>query len=133
METDDVTTGNLLEMMAERPLPKIPSDGFGTISDNEATEKVISVLATVNDCLEANDAESLSKCFYQEQAYWRDQLALTWHLRTFGAAATIAAGLLETTKLRRVHDGLIIKGPARLIHATPLLVSLSVKSKQPSQ
>jgi len=41
-----------------------------------------------------------------DQAYWRAQVALTYHIRTFNGAGVAAANLLETRKLRGIPEGL---------------------------
>ncbi|BCS19584.1 uncharacterized protein APUU_20016A [Aspergillus puulaauensis] len=74
----------------------------------------------LNVALVSGDAKALEACFYTEQAYWKDQLAFTWHLRTFSGPGRIAASLLETAKLRRLA-GIEADGAAVFLPATPVL------------
>lgn len=80
------------------------------------------MLSELNAALAAEDAEKLKTCFFPEQAYWRDQLALTYHLRTFATPAVVAASLLETKKLRELTEGIKLEGVPQFIPATPVLV-----------
>lgn len=65
----------------------------------------------------------LEACFYADQAFWKDQLALTYHLRTFKTPGVIAASLLETEKPRSISKGIAVDGVALFLPATPVLVS----------
>ncbi|KAK8040052.1 hypothetical protein PG993_008463 [Apiospora rasikravindrae] len=106
-------------MMKENPLPIVAPDicAQDPIADDAtATEKARHALGCLNEAVKAKDAGKLEQCFFLQQAYWRDQIALTWHLRTFSSRKTIAAGLLETTVLRGlVGDGFTIEGQAHFI------------------
>lgn len=100
--------GDLRHMMEENPLPTIAPDicADDPIADDEtATEKARDILGRLNKAIEASSTEHLEQCFFPQQAYWRDQIALTWHLRTFSNRQAIAASLLETSALRGVADG----------------------------
>ncbi|KAL0261574.1 hypothetical protein SLS55_003004 [Diplodia seriata] len=85
------------------------------------TRQALAVLEPFNNALLANDAEGLKECFYADQAYWKDQLALTYHLRTFTGSDTIVASLLETKALRQITAGIKLE-TAKFIPATPTLV-----------
>ncbi|KAL1630648.1 hypothetical protein SLS54_000519 [Diplodia seriata] len=87
----------------------------------EPTRQALAVLEPFNNALLANDAEGLKECFYADQAYWKDQLALTYHLRTFTGSDTIVASLLETKALRQITAGIKLE-TAQFIPATPTLV-----------
>jgi hypothetical protein len=110
-------------MVSAKPISVIPPWTVGLLSVEEATEQAKEVLDSLNSALAAGDARALTRCFYPEQSYWRDQLALTWHLRTFENASVIAASLLETKELRIINSGLTIDGPAQFIPAKPDFVS----------
>lgn len=85
----------------------------------------VQALAALDAALTAQDATAVAKCFFPLQAFWRDVLALTCHIRTFaGAADDVAASLVETTKLRGFNAGLKLSGTAQFIPATPALVSI---------
>lgn len=110
---------DLRHMMKENPLPTITPDlcAGDPIADNETvTDKARDVLKQLNEAVKADDAGKLEQCFFAQQAYWRDQIALTWHLRTFSNRHVIAANLLETSALRGVaHGGFQMEGQAHFI------------------
>jgi hypothetical protein len=73
-----------LRTEVSKPLPQIAPgtiDPSSVLGDAAAAHSK-TVLETFNAALFSNDAEKLSGCFYAEQAYWRDIVALTSHLRT---------------------------------------------------
>lgn len=115
----------LRQLVALAPLPVIapgtldPASMGGSVPLREA----LAVLNEFNAALAAEDAEKLKKCFFPEQAHWRDQLALTYHLRTFTAPAVIAESFLETKKLRGLTESIKLEGAPQFIPATPVLVS----------
>ncbi|KAK0625029.1 hypothetical protein B0T17DRAFT_654842 [Bombardia bombarda] len=114
---------DLRRKMAEYPLPVITP---GTIDPalmigNEPTKQARIVLDAFNAAVAVNDAQALENCFFSTQAYWRDQLALTYHLRTFTTPASIAASFLETKRLRAVKDGMELDAEAHFIPVTPVL------------
>ncbi|KAK8135023.1 monooxygenase [Apiospora sp. TS-2023a] len=112
---------DLRQMMKENPLPTIAPDicADDPITDDEtATEKARDALDNLNEAVKANDADNLEQCFFPQQAYWRDQIALTWHLRTFSNRHVIAVNLLETAALRGVADeGFEMESQAHFIPA----------------
>lgn len=116
---------DLLKMMAQQPLPVIAPGTVdaASLADDEPTKQALAVLEAFNAALAADDDEALESCFFADQSYWRDQLALTYHLRTFTTPSVIAASLLETKTLRGLTKGLEIDGEARFIPASPCLVS----------
>lgn len=61
-------------------------------------------LDALGGALRAGDEALAAACFLSSQAYWRDILALTWHLRTLRDAPGIAPALLELSR-RRGWDG----------------------------
>lgn len=95
------------------------------MSGDAPNQVAIKTLAALEAALAAHDATAVKNCFFPNQAFWRDLLALTYHLRTFaGTAGDVAASLVETTKLRGLNAGLKLSGTAQFIPATPALVSL---------
>lgn len=94
---------------------------------DEPTNQTRAVLNRLNAALIANDSKSVEECFFPSQAYWKDQLSLTYHLRTFTTPAVIASSLLETKSMRGVTEGLAIDGGALFITATQTLVSRCLK------
>jgi hypothetical protein len=91
--------------------------------DVAATQQALAVLQKINSALAANDAEALENCFYAEQAFWKDQLALTWHLRTFISPTKITSALLEIRKLRNLTGNFEIRDKAHSAQVGPTLVS----------
>ncbi|KAE8332816.1 hypothetical protein BDV39DRAFT_199816 [Aspergillus sergii] len=114
---------DLRQMMAQRPLPTIP---LGTIdpssmAGDEPVKQARAVLDRLSAALAADDAIALESCFFASQAYWKDQLALTYHLRTFSGPSVIAAGLLDTKNLREIAGEVAVDGGAVFLPATPTL------------
>ncbi|KAL8366311.1 hypothetical protein RB595_004873 [Gaeumannomyces hyphopodioides] len=107
---------DLRTMMAKRPLPAVAP---GTVDASSLTGKeparlARGVLDKLNASLTAGDAAGVKDCFNASQAYWKDSIALTWHLRTFATPSTIAASLLETSRLRGLsRDGFQVDGDAQ--------------------
>lgn len=118
---------DLLKLMAQNPLPLLAPGMVDPVSmaDYEPTKQTQLVLDNLNTALARNDAGALEDCFWKDQAYWRDQLALTYHLRTFKSPGIIAASLLETNKLRAIKGDITVDGGAIFIQATPVLVSMT--------
>ncbi|ROW18112.1 hypothetical protein VPNG_00180 [Cytospora leucostoma] len=115
--------GELLKMQEQYPLPNIAPgtvDPAG-LSEEEATKQALAALSTFNAALESDNAEGLAGVFYDSQAFWRDQLALTYHIRTFASPSVVAAALLETKKLRGWTGGLKLVGTAKFAIAGPTL------------
>lgn len=116
---------DLREMMAQNPLPVIAPGTINpdSMAGEEPTKQALTVLRAFNNALAADDAKALERCFFTKQAYWKDQLALTYHLRTFSNPAVIAANCLETKRLRNIIGEVKLEGEAQFILATPVLVS----------
>ncbi|KAH9226022.1 hypothetical protein K456DRAFT_1934595 [Colletotrichum gloeosporioides 23] len=115
--------GDLRNMMAQNPVPVIAPGTVqeGSMGGEEPTKQAQFTLNAFNAALETRDAARLTECFFPNQAFWKDQLALTYHLRSFSTPSGVAAGLLETTQLRGVVGALSISGSAQFIPATPVL------------
>lgn len=111
--------------MAQYALPNVhaATKDLKYMSSSEATSTARTALEQFNVAVYANNSEELEKCFFPEQAFWKDQLALTWHLRTFISAAQIAKDLLETKKLRNTTGNFEVRGEAQFLQAGPNLVS----------
>ncbi len=108
-----------------QPLPFIAPGTIdpSTMSGEEATKQALAVLAALNAALDTGNADTLAACFFAEQAFWRDMLALTYHLRTFATADVVARAFLETKMLRGLSGAIEIEGAATFVPATPVLVS----------
>lgn len=111
-------------MLAQHPLPVIPPGTVdpASMAGDEPTKQALAVLKTFNAALAADHADALESCFFAEQAYWKDHLALTYHMRTFYSPGIIASALLETKKLRDIAGEIKLEGAANFIPATPVLV-----------
>lgn len=115
----------LRQLVAQAPLPVIVPGTIdpASIGGSEALKATLGVLNEFNAALAAEDTGTLRDCFFPEQAYWRDQLALTYHLRTFATPAVVATSLLETKKLRALTESIKLEGAPQFVPATPVLVS----------
>lgn len=108
-----------------RPLPKIapgivdPAAMAGDASTNHAQ----AVLDALNAALASNDANKVADCFYPEQAFWRDIVAFTSHLRTFIQPDVVANALLQMKSLRGIEGGIGIKGDPHFVVMNPVMVS----------
>lgn len=115
---------NLRKMINEYPLPAIAAGTLesGSMGGDEAVKQSLIVFDKLNAALAADDAEAVGACFYDNHAWWKDSLALTYHLRTFNTPKIVSAALLETRKLRGLGK-FQLDGGAVFIPATPFLVS----------
>jgi hypothetical protein len=91
--------------------------------DDVATQQARVALQEFNIAMAANDTEALKDCFFGEQAFWKDQLALTWYLRTLISPAKIVPALLETTKQRDITGEFEMDGEAQFAQVGPHLVN----------
>lgn len=116
---------DLRTMLAQSPLPSLSASMISraSLDGNEPTEQAKTLLEKFNAALAANDSSAIEACFYPDQAYWRDQLALTYHLRTFSGPAVVASSFLETKNLRELKNGIQIDGDAILVSPASNLVS----------
>lgn len=121
---EELPRGDLRKMMKQQPMPIIDLGDLSpsSISNDEASGIARSALARFSTALVSNDKEALISCFFDEQAYWRDHLALTYHLRTFHGAEVISDALLETKELRNVMGSFNLVGQAHYIKPMPVLV-----------
>src|SRR5690554_4368832 len=97
------TQGNLRQMLADNPLPSIaPGVVPHVLSADEATVLAAAVLYELNAALASKDVKAVEACFFRSQCYWKDNLALTYHLRTISTVIRIANSLVETAELRQM-------------------------------
>ncbi|KAF5018331.1 hypothetical protein F66182_9692 [Fusarium sp. NRRL 66182] len=106
---------DLRKMMAEQPLPVVAPGTVdqASMAGEEPTQQARAALERFSAALVRDDAQALVDCFFREQAYWKDSLALTYHLRTLTTPGVIAASLLETKKLRGIAGDLRAEGAAQ--------------------
>lgn len=122
--------GDLRKLMAENPVPQLPAAAIAAATaamtaggPDAPVEQARAVVKQLNDALHAGDAAALAAVFFTEQAFFRDQLVLTYETRTFFTSAVAAAALLETTRLRQLSPaGFTVEGPAMYLPALPTLV-----------
>lgn len=112
-------------MMNEQPVPVLDEQTVGLVSlpGESAAEQALAVLEAFKAAVAAEDANALQSLFFADQAYWKDILALTCHLRTFFTPKVIVANFLQTKKLRGVNSEWKLEG-ATFIPATPALVGV---------
>ncbi|KAJ4142044.1 hypothetical protein NW754_014834 [Fusarium falciforme] len=113
---------SLRQMMDQQPVPVLDQETVGLISlpGESAAEQALTTLDAFKAAVAAEDVVALQSLFFPEQAYWKDILALTCHLRTFFSPEVIVANFLHTTKLRGVSTEWKLEG-ATFIPATPAL------------
>ncbi|KAF5617232.1 K+ transport flavoprotein [Fusarium tjaetaba] len=142
MELDNISgpyppAASLLQLFDERPVPVLPPKIIEKISfkDADPLDQATAVIKAFHDALRDNDIQALKDCFFADQAYWKDALAFTYHLRTFYTPPVIAANLLETNKMRGPSMRWNMEG-AVFIAATPVLqfidVALSFRTLSPA-
>ncbi|KAK1655074.1 hypothetical protein BDP81DRAFT_308322 [Colletotrichum phormii] len=109
-------------MMAEKPLPIITEGTIdhGSMDGDTPTKIASGLIERFTSALKASDVTALEDCFFAEQAYWKDQLALTYHLRTIQQAGIIASSLIETNNLRGSEE-IRLDGDASFSPITPTL------------
>ncbi|KAF5708804.1 K+ transport flavoprotein [Fusarium globosum] len=128
---------SLLQLFDERPIPVLPPKIIGKISfeDVDPSNQATGVVKAFHDALRGNDVEALQDCFFADQAYWKDALAFTYHLRTFYTPSVIVANLMETNKMRGPSMRWNMES-AVFVAATPALqfidVALSFKTVSPA-
>ncbi|RSL47015.1 hypothetical protein CEP51_015836 [Fusarium floridanum] len=128
---------SLRQMMDQQPVPVLDQETVALVSlpGESATERALAVLDAFKAAVAAEDANTLQSLFLAEQAYWKDILALTCHLRTFFTPEVIVANFLYTKNLRGVTTEWKLEG-ATFIPATPALqfidVSLSFTATSPA-
>ena len=113
-------------MFDKQPVPIIAPGTVDptSMAGDEATKAALAVVDALNAGLVSGDAKLLEDLFFPGLVYWKDALALTYHLRTFMGAGVIAAALLETRELRGIESGIQLEGEAQFVPASPVLVSL---------
>lgn len=72
---------------------------------------------------DGNSKSNLEQLFYDEQSYWRDSLAFTFHFRTFNDKELISKVFLERAAKTGLENVAVVPGTARLTPAGPTMVS----------
>ncbi|CAF3616981.1 unnamed protein product [Fusarium graminearum] len=138
-KADDVggDAGDLRTLFDEHPIPVVSPKTVSLISfkTHDELEQTSVVVDAFNTVLTNNDAAALQACFFPAQSYWKDSLALTYHLRTFRGPEVIAKNLLATKEARQCNPVWKLEG-AVFVPATPALqfidVSLSFRTESPA-
>ncbi|KAF9778515.1 hypothetical protein IL306_003967 [Fusarium sp. DS 682] len=134
---NNLPVGDLIKLFDERPLPVLPPETVQKISFEEvaASDQATTVVKAFHDALKASDTGSLQECFFAGQAYWKDALAFTYHLRTFFTTSVIAANLLETNKARGISTRWNMES-AVFVRVSPVLqfidIGLSFRTSSPA-
>ncbi|KAF5592964.1 K+ transport flavoprotein [Fusarium subglutinans] len=128
---------SLLQLFDERPVPNLSPKIVEriTFKDVDPSDQAAAVVVSFHDALRDNDIQALQDCFFADQAYWKDALAFTYHLRTFYTPSVIAANLLETNKMRGPSMRWNMESVV-FVAATPVLqfidVALSFRTASPA-
>ncbi|KAK9782254.1 putative FAD/NAD(P)-binding domain-containing protein [Seiridium cardinale] len=106
-----------------RALPRIVPGTVNpaAMSSEAASSQAQVVLDAFNAALGHNDVDMLASCFYAEQAFWRDIVALTGHLRSFAKPKVVAAALLHTIGLRGIAGTVEFSGNAHFAVMGPTM------------
>ncbi|KAK3349696.1 monooxygenase [Lasiosphaeria hispida] len=114
---------DLRSTLTSNPLPVIPPGTVdaASLGGGEATKIATAVIEKINAALAADDFEAFESCCFPSQTYWKDQVALTYHFRTFRNPGVVAANFLETKRLRGIPEGLRLEGTPQFVPATPVL------------
>ena len=108
-----------------QPLPVIPPTAVGEkgIAPGEAANHARAVLESVNDALESADGVAgLTDLFFRDHCYWRDILALTYHIRTIRDAGPVVSAFSETRRRRGASRLVFVEDSAVFAPVTPTLV-----------
>jgi len=106
------------------PLPKVtpgtvdPKSMIGTAPSIQAT----TILSAMNGALARDDVDKLASCFFAEQAFWRDIVALTSHLRTFSGCSVVATALRHLVELRGLKNKIQLIGKAKFAVISSVMV-----------
>jgi hypothetical protein len=104
-----------------RPFPSLPGNLPGS-SDIDGAALVNKALQALTDTLETGDVQQLKNVFLSSQAYWRDLLSFTFHLRTLNDGPVIAAALKNLAKERGLVGGFkFVPGSVNDVSPTPTL------------
>ncbi|KAK3939378.1 hypothetical protein QBC46DRAFT_459705 [Diplogelasinospora grovesii] len=111
-----------------KPLPAVSVSVVGLDDDKQRVQQIAGdfIQQQLNAALRDGSSDKLKGCFLagnESPAYWRDQLALTYHWRTFTGQAAIAAAFMGLEKLRGIVGGGVqmVEGSANYVVAAPTL------------
>ncbi|KAI5917447.1 hypothetical protein F4810DRAFT_704905 [Camillea tinctor] len=102
-----------------KPLPSTPP--LVGMTDDQAATICFQVLRDLDAALASGSESDLEDCFYEQQAYWTDLLALTWNLRSIRGHEIVAHALRQMSQLRQIAYIAIIQGSSSVIKASSTL------------
>lgn len=114
-----------------RPLPAV-SISPESAASADPTAICNEALTSLFDALSSGDVDKVKETFYTDQSYWRDQLALTYHFRTFNDRDVISEAMVERTRINKLGKVTVLPGTARLLPAGPPLVSSPLYRRMPT-
>ncbi|OTB12181.1 hypothetical protein K445DRAFT_77133 [Daldinia sp. EC12] len=76
----------------------------------------------IKEALLSNNFEELASFFYAEQAYWREIVTLTSHLRIFSTPGVIAKALVHTKDLRGITGNVELTGDTHFVVVNPTII-----------
>ncbi|KAI9010547.1 hypothetical protein DFJ74DRAFT_684858 [Hyaloraphidium curvatum] len=103
-----------------KPFPAVEDAPAGLVSGEEAMRIASELLATVDAAIAAGEEAKLASCFLKEQSFWKDNVALTAHFRTFYQEAA-PRNLLKMAGERGAKGFQPIPGTVRCVPAMPTL------------
>ncbi|KAK2598827.1 hypothetical protein N8I77_012212 [Diaporthe amygdali] len=104
-----------------RPFPPLP-DKLPATADVDGAALVTKALQSLTDALEAEDISQLKALFLSSQAYWRDLLSFTFHIRTLNDGPVIAPALKKLVGERSLVGGFkFVPGSVHDVSPTPTL------------
>ncbi|KAK5655582.1 hypothetical protein OQA88_5513 [Cercophora sp. LCS_1] len=114
---------DLRKTLSLNPLPIITAGTVDPASLSGEIPLAIAkeVIEKLNDALAVDDRLAVENCLFPGNAYWKDQVALTSHFRTFKGPGVVAANFLEMKRLRNIPSGLQLAGTPQFVPATPVL------------
>ncbi|KAI1475920.1 hypothetical protein F4774DRAFT_428595 [Daldinia eschscholtzii] len=81
----------------------------------------------IKEALLSNNFEELASFFYAEQAYWREIVTLTSHLRIFSTPGVIAKALVHTKDLRGITGNVELTGDTHIVVVNPTMMLIDCK------
>ncbi|KAH7026715.1 uncharacterized protein B0I36DRAFT_424358 [Microdochium trichocladiopsis] len=124
--------GDLRKAFKAQPLPVVAPDALAATAGIDATSAAQSVLDKLSSAISTADAPALEGLFLapgEGDAYWKDQLALTYHLRTFHGPHAIVSSLLELASVRGVTESFKPSGDGLLLPVGPTLAFIDYRFK----
>ncbi|KXJ91814.1 monooxygenase [Microdochium bolleyi] len=117
--------GDLRKAYKAQPLPSVSAETLAAAAGSgDPTRAAQHVLEQLDHAVSAGDAAALEALFLspaEGDAYWKDQVVLTSHLRTFHGPSAISKSLIQLVAQRGIDNGLQSSGKAVLLPVGPTL------------